>query len=288
MTILVAAALAMASPCTVSGTAAEGDVVRARTACETARARFADLFGTPAPALEIVLWDRAGYRVSDVGEGARVYWPSSAALQRSPATGRAADPALQWREVLPHEAMHALLAAEFFEPGDHREAAYGTPLPDWFEEAVAIWAESAAHRRQRVAQARNLPAELRALSTILTGEHPAARNKRLLAARDGAALPDDDLALWAFYPQAIAVLTFVHDAGGAAAVRALAERLLLRHPDSDVLAGLPGLPAAPDELEMVWARWLPRSAESPSLHSFPPSIDQRVPRQSAAAHVVLE
>jgi hypothetical protein len=169
--------------------------------------------------------------------------------------------ASQWRDVLPHEAMHAMVAAHFFAAGDDLSAAYGTPLPDWFEEAVAIWAEPESQRGLRLAQARNLPPELRVLSGILATPHPAADNPALLAARDGAALPRWDRALWAFYPQAIAVLRFVHDAGGAAAVQVLAARLLAGHAsDATVLAGLPGMPAEAAEVILAWERWLPASA----------------------------
>lgn len=245
-------------PCTVGGNAIAADALRARHACGIARTRFAALFGVDAPALEIVLWDRPGYRVSDVGPAARVYWPTSAAAAAQPVEAH-------WRDVLPHEAMHALVATHFFADGEELEAAYGTPLPDWFEEAAAIWAEPVANRRQRIAQARNLPAAFLALDGILTTPHPAARNPALLAARDGAALPANDAALWAFYPQAIAVLSFVHDAGGPPAVRRLVARLRATPTSVDVLAGLPGLPANAAEIATAWEKWLAASATSPSL-----------------------
>ena len=270
MFLITALLLASSAPnllqsesCAVSGEVSAVDGARAREACQTARARFSELFGVVAPRLEIVLRSHPGYRVSDVGQGARVYWPTSVALMPTGVDAPIGDlhVASQWRDVLPHEAMHAMVAAHFFAAGDDLSAAYGTPLPDWFEEAVAIWAEPESQRGLRLAQARNLPPELRVLSGILATPHPAADNPALLAARDGAALPRWDRALWAFYPQAIAVLRFVHDAGGAAAVQVLAARLLAGHAsDATVLAGLPGMPAEPADVIVAWERWLPASA----------------------------
>ncbi|HSJ15912.1 MAG TPA: hypothetical protein VK939_16005 [Longimicrobiales bacterium] len=257
--------------CLVTGSVSAADGDRARAACDVARARFQDLFGVAAPALEIVLREQPGYRVSDVGAGARVYWPTSAALGGSARTG--SDPARpaqeQWREVLPHEAMHALLAAHFFGAGDDLSAPYGTPLPDWFEEGVAIWAESDLYRGVRMAQARRLEPRFRVLPEILAGAHPAASNPALLAARDGAALPADDAAVWAFYPQSLAVLGFVYDAGGTSAIQALAARLLGESRDTDTLAGLPGLPATADEVIAAWEAWLPASGRSGAVVGRP-------------------
>lgn len=275
---LLAAALLLAQPvptvapaCLVSGVVSDADAALARTACDVARGRFQELFGVAAPELEIVLREQPGYRVSDVGAGARVYWPTSATLGASAGTGSAPErpPAEQWREVLPHEAMHALVAAHFFAAGKDYSAAYGTPLPDWFEEAVAIWAETDVYRGVRMSQARRLAPRFQVLPDILAGAHPAAANPALLGARDGAALPADDAALWAFYPQSFAVLGFVYDAGGPAAVQALAARLLEGRRDGAVLAGLPGLPENPAEVIAAWQEWLPRSGESQAVAGRP-------------------
>lgn len=280
MSPLVFAAVLLANPmaardstaqCTITGTAPDADGALALAACAVARERFHELFGLTAPPLEIVLRPQPGYRVSDVGQGARVYWPTSAAIratlggagQAGVGAGQAAvRVAQQWREVLPHEAMHALVAAHFFTSADDLSAPYGTPLPDWFEEGTAIWAEPVASRNTRLAQARRLAPEFQALPAILAGEHPAARNRALLEARDGAALPREDRALWAFYPQSVAALSFVFEAGGAPAVLALAERLRKGAAASAALVGLPGLPADSAAVVAAWERWLPGSGRS--------------------------
>jgi hypothetical protein len=268
--LLPAAALAgVDSECTAGGSATTpDDVTRALLACETARARYAELFGE-SPAVHIVLRDAAEYEIASVGGTGIVFWPNTEALG-GPAAGEARRQAwldAQWTEVLPHEVMHALTMAGFYsEGGADSHGGYGTPLPDWFEEGIAIWAEPEASRSGRLRQAQALPAERRQLFKILAGEHPVAANAALLAPQPGATVPRDE-ALRAFYPQAFAVLSFVFDAGGAAAVRELGQRLVRNPADTRALLRLPGLPAAEGELANAWDRWL---LESPSA-----SADQR-------------
>jgi hypothetical protein len=257
--LLQAAPLAREEPrCTAGGPAATSeDVTRALLACETARARYAELFGA-SPAAHIVLRDEAEYEIASAGSTGIVFWPGTRALGGGEADAgrRQAWLDVQWTEVLPHEVMHALTMAGFYgEGGADGHDGYGTPLPDWFEEGIAIWAEPESSRRGRLRQAQALPAERRQLLVILAGEHPVARNGALLAPQPGAAVPRDE-ALRAFYPQALAVLSFVFDAGGAAAVRELGQRLVRNPADTRALLRLPGLPAAERDLVAAWDRWL--------------------------------
>lgn len=238
--------------------AAQEDVERALAACEAARSRFAELFGDSVPEVSVVLWDNPRYRVGVRGESAIVFWPSSstmAALAPSPEVARK-HVAAQWREVLPHEIAHVLLAVRFFadDTGVSHDG-YGTPLPDWLDEAIAIWAEPPASRRERVAYARALPDKWLDLETILSMSHPAANNSAAYTARDGTAAAPDR-ALWAFYQQSIAVLAFVHDAGGPEAVQELVRRLVADPDDPNALAGLPGLPEDFDGVLAAWSDWV--------------------------------
>jgi hypothetical protein len=247
----------------IHGTAGSaGDEERAIGGCERARSRFAELFGEPVPPVRVILWDWPGYRIG-VGDGiAVILWPKHVALTDADGGGERgfAYAAGQWRDVLPHEISHALLAARFF--GDNYEptpGAYGTPFPDWLDEGVAIWAESGDNVRGRLAQARRLPAERLDLRQILSTPHPAAGNAEVLAIRDGAAIPEDE-ALWAFYPQSIAVLSFVRDTGGQAATAELARRLAADPSATDALAGLPGMPTDMKGVVAAWERWLGSSS----------------------------
>lgn len=251
--------------CEVASMAATAaDAARARAACETARARFVQLFGEPVPAVRIVLWDRPGYRTGTIGDRAAIFWPTAAAMvERARGAGAAATAHYisdQWRNVLPHETMHALLAARFdVDQSSGTAASYGTPFPDWFDEGVAIWAEPLEHRRARLAQARALPEARRDLRAILTATHPAAGTAAVPAIRDGAGPPPNE-ALWAFYPQAIAVVTFVYNAGGKAALRELARRFIARPAAAYAIADLPGLPADFAGVVAAWETWLGRPA----------------------------
>jgi len=253
------------------------DETRARQACETARERFAELFGEPVPPVRILLWDRPGYRTGLQGERAAVVWPTSRVMAARAKSAEAALPYVesQWNDVLPHEISHALLAARFFaDERSGRHTGYGTPLPDWLDEGVAIWAETPRNRDARLRQARALPAERRDLLSILEMRHPGA-GATAEAIRNGAAPPPDE-ALWAFYPQSIAALAFVYDAGGADAIAELMRRLLAAPVDAsrpdppsarDLLVDLPGLPDDFEGVVAAWNAWL--AAEDPGVATAP-------------------
>jgi hypothetical protein len=257
-TLALMAGPVLATECVVEGdSVAIADVERGRVVCKAARGRFVGLLGEPAPSVLVFVEERSGYRIGILEGRAVVLWPSSAAMARRAGGGAVADAYVerQWREALPHEVAHALTAAHFFPEGRFASTGYGTPLPDWFEEGLAIWAEPRASRKSRVAAARQLPAHRLDLASILTMRHPAAGDAAALAVRDGAAPPADQ-ALWDFYQQSVAVLAFIHDLGGPAAVRALASRFMAGRAGPDALVGLPGLPATFDAVAAAWRNWL--------------------------------
>lgn len=258
-TLALAAAPAAADVCQIGGEAlTPGDEERARAACERARSRFAGLMGDPVPAVLVLVQDRPGYRIGILDGQAVVLWPSSAAAAVQAAEAHVEE---QWREALPHEIAHALTAARFFPDGRFEAVGYGTPLPDWFEEAVAIWAEPRPSRDRRLAAARELPARRLELATILTMSHPAAGDPAALAARDGAA-PPSNAALWDFYQQSVAVLAFIHELGGQEAVRILASRLMAGYTGQAAVTGLPGLPGSFELVEAEWSAWLEASRQA--------------------------
>lgn len=250
-------AAAATEPCTVGGsTAAATDVERAKLACRTARARFGELFGDTVPDVHVVLHEDAGYQVASAGRMAIVFWPGSDALSAD--ESRQGWVAAQWEEVLPHEVMHALTMARFYSDGGaDGHGGYGTPLPDWFEEGIAIWGEPAHSREGRLRQARELPPARRDIAVILGSTHPVAGNAAMMAPVPGAPVPRDE-RLRAFYPQSIAALAFVHDVGGAGAVQELARRLVKAPDDPGALLSLPGLPGDAQELAEAWESWMQR------------------------------
>lgn len=268
MNMLIAALMLMITAsaerdplCLVAGPGVAEDMARARAACDIARERFARLIGESAPRVQIVLREQTGYRTSADGGTAILYWPTGATLRTHLGSGTAAERqiAQQWSDVLPHEIGHALMIAHFYPTGGastHR--GYGTPLADWFEEAVAIWAEPDASRATRLAQARRLPPHRQDLERILSGSHPAAANTAYLASRD-AGTPAANAALWAFYPQSYAVLAFVHEHGGTTAVAELARRIRAGEgAGARLLVGLNGLPLSNADLLRLWQVWITR------------------------------
>lgn len=266
--LVAAASTPSGTGCDVSaenGSPTVVDEARAHAACATARNSFAGLFGDPVPDVRVILWEESHYRLGLRRGEAVIFWPTSQAM-----TPRTDDLATierhladQWREVLPHEISHLLVAARFFpDPAQISAGGYGTPLPDWLDEALAIWAEPAESRARRVEQARTLPPELLDLRTILTSPHPATGRAAAYISRDGTAKPAE-FTLWAFYPQSIAVLTFVHGRGGADAVRELVRRLREDPSDPMALAGLPGLPDDFDAVNEAWLEWIEEGEPNP-------------------------
>ena len=146
-------------PCLVTGGAPRGDVARARAACAQARDRFAAILGE-APAGTIALSATQG--LSTFTEGGRwtLTWPMSARLTAGMpgAAGSGSESTRfldeQWQEVLPHELGHIMLGAFLYSPGRTLTGEYGTYMPDWVDEAVAISMEPERTRADRLAQVR--------------------------------------------------------------------------------------------------------------------------------------
>jgi hypothetical protein len=204
--------------------------------------------------------------------------------------------AQEWSETLPHEIAHVMLAADFFpEEAAGVPGRYGTPLPDWFDEAVAIWAEPDSVREARLAQARRHLQKIPALAELQGYVHPlrddpASRSRtvtlypcpraELCPARPRwqeamrvttwidrvgqehadtvyypGMPPEENPAAEHFYPLALAMLQYVWDRGGHTAVDALEQRLRAEPNAREPLLGLPGLPRDPETLEADWRRW---------------------------------
>lgn len=169
--------------CEVGGGAPREDVKRAHLACQQARGRFRELFGRTAPAGSIML-SPSQLSVSGGVENGRwqVEWPTTERLLETARLLGYARPqgdsfvAERWRAVLPHEIGHFLISADFFPQGlrGAEPARYATLLPDWFDEAVAIWVEPQASREERLAMSRRLTTGWPSLLDLVEREHPAA------------------------------------------------------------------------------------------------------------------
>ena len=286
-------------PCVVTGGAPRTDVSRARDACTQARQRFAATIGE-APAGTIALSPSQG--LSTFTEGGRwtLTWPMSSRLAAGMSRSNPSDAETrrfldeQWQEVLPHELGHIMFGAYLYSPGRVLSGEYGTYMPDWIDEAVAISMEPQRIRADRLAQARAFTqrpplgevlrfshpfggSRTEAFSTRIVSsppcEGPCARERpadtRIITERvfrDGRVTVDttyvagergleaDPLAR--FYVLSYALWAYIDARGGRRATDTLIERYRRNPRDLAAIAGLPGLPATAAAVEADWHRWL--------------------------------
>ena len=204
----------------------------------------------------------------------------------------------QWQEVLPHELGHIMLGAFLYSPGRVLTGEYGTYMPDWVDEAVAISMEPDSTRANRLDQARDF-ASLPSLAEVLGFRHPFSGSRieafstRILSSppcdgpcarerpgdtriitervfRDGRvtvdttyvagerALEADPLAR--FYILSYALWAYIEAHGGRRATDLLIERLRRNPRDVAAVVGLPGLPRTAAAIETDWRRWLVTTA----------------------------
>jgi hypothetical protein len=276
-------------------------VRHALDACARARMRYAELFGHAAPAGRLTLSEQAGFVAGTQGPLWIFQWPVESRLrEEATASGRSGaslDEFLreEWRETLPHEIGHVMLAADFFPNGGaSRPGEYATILPDWFDESVAIWMEPDALRAQRLERARQIAPP--PIAAVLAHRHPQAAESREFYStrivtrgpcagdcigvdrpdetqrvrtrirRDGTVVVDtvysspsatnDDVVGSHFYEYSLAALTYVSERGGRRATAELGRRLRANPALTLPLLGLPGLPNDSTALEADWRRWL--------------------------------
>ena len=290
-----------ADACLVTGDVSRDDAALARAACSRARERFAAVLGDP-PSGTITLSSAEGF--SGYTEAGRwsLTWPTTQRLATG-ITGFAGGPGTsdsrrfvgeQWREVLPHEIGHVMLGAWLYSPGRTMSGEYGTYMPDWVDEAVAISMEPDTIRRERLAQARAF-SPLPALREVLAFNHPLRGNRdqafstRVIASppcdgpcdrerptdtrtitervfRDGRVTVDTVYAageprldadpLARFYILSYALWAYVEERGGRDAIAMLMTRYRRNSRDTAALVGLPGLPATLAAIDADWRAWL--------------------------------
>lgn len=140
-------------------------------------------------------------------------------------------------------------------------ASYATRLPDWLDEAVAVFMEPLGMRRQRIAQLRGLRGRLIPFSTFFSMVHPFAGKG--LGGRPAPARAGDALQAAVFYAQSLAVLDFFLHREGPGLVRALLEgyRTGLDTPaaiDAFYRGRRRRLPRDLDALQAAFVTWLAR------------------------------
>jgi len=162
-------------PCAIE----EGDLDFAtlHRTCMYVRERFEVLFGRPASPITIQVGDTTAV-TADVRGGRVIYrQPSMAAMSRGRTSALPGDEGILSREpatLLDHELGHMLLVAE---SGLDPEG-YGTPLPDWADEAVAVWSESEEQRAEWARAAAALDDVTLDLVAFSALEHPTVGKPR--------------------------------------------------------------------------------------------------------------
>ena len=287
-----------ADTCAVTGDVSRADRALAQSACSRARQRFGTILGEP-PSGTISVSETEGFTGYTVGDRWTLVWPTSARLAAG--MGRQSDAAEQrrfveeqWRDVLPHELGHVMLGAWLYSPGRELAGEYGTYMPDWVDEAVAISMEPDTVRRERLAQARSFSprptvAEVLAFRHPLRGRTNEAFSTRVLSSppcegpcnrerpgdtrtiterifRDGRVTVDTTWAageqrldadpLARFYVLSYALWSYVESRGGREAITTLIERLRRNPRDSGAILGLPGLAPTLAALDADWRAWL--------------------------------
>jgi hypothetical protein len=278
--------------CFVIGDADAQQVALALAACATSRQRLHELFGGPAATVHLRFVPQLPLTSFRVARDT-----VTAFVPTLPGGADSLGSFQHWLRSAPHELAHALYNAR-----TGMRHMYGPGDGDWFVEAVAIWAEDDARRQQRIVQAASSHGHVLELPCVLRMHHPMQDSRGVSLERittrtcrgDCPGIPDtlsireftradgtrsiDTLAAGspvlaqgevatAFYAIAIAVLQFVHERGGPAAVRLIEERLRAGAGD-DAVVNVPGLPPAFEDFAREWEAWLERAA----LREAPASV----------------
>lgn len=243
-------------PCVITGGAPRSDVARARAACSGARQRFTAILGD-APIGTINLSPTQG--LSTFTEGGRwtLTWPMSSRLAAGMPGVSGADMETrrfldeQWQEVLPHELGHLMLGAFLYSPGRVLTGEYGTYMPDWVDEAVAISSPPCDGPC-----ARERPGDTRIITERVFRDGRVTVDTAYVSGE--RALEADPLAR--FYILSYALWAYIEARGGRGAIDRLIERLRRNPRDVTAIIALPGLPRTAAAVEADWRRWLASTA----------------------------
>jgi hypothetical protein len=138
--------------------------------CDQIVRRWRLLTGAAPTPGEIHLITRGALNTHGAGGYWTLEWPAPASTSRAaPKRKRDGLPAHLAENILPHEAGHHVLAT-YLGLSSAASDGYGSPAPDWIDEAAAVWMESRAAREQRV---RGVAGTQPSLTKIALMGHPA-------------------------------------------------------------------------------------------------------------------
>lgn len=290
---------AVAVPCVIE----EGDLDfhALLTTCMYVRERYQVLFGRAAHPVTILVRDTTAMD-GEVRDGRVVFvQPGMAAMARA-RSSFARETRGEWGDaptwLLSHEIGHLLLIAD-----TRREAGgYGTILPDWADEGVAIWSESEDGRKERMRRAAALDDVTLDLLTFVTLRHPSLEGPayqhvssftsvfrcirppcpvsptgrdtfRIVSmidakgvTRTDTVFPEDPefhtVDLTTYYAVAGTILPFLHERGGPPLINELFRRMLAGGTGAELFSELPGLPHDPADVNRAWRAFVRASADT--------------------------
>lgn len=227
-------------------------------ACARARAQLARLLAMPAPAGLVILDDTgetgAAGDIGDTTAGRRARRPDEPwefAIDASEARSEHAlggGRRISALGYLTHETAHRVAVAMLYAADTTfgPDAGYGSPLPDWLDEALALLTEPEADQRAR-------------LSLLFTDQLILAlplRRFLYMAHPALAGVPAGSPVRRVFYGQSLAFALFLRERAGDAGVRALIASLRAGQTQGTALTSLPGMPPDGGALEQAWLAWL--------------------------------
>jgi hypothetical protein len=248
----------------VGGDASEGE--RALRACISASAELSRILGITAPPGVIVLARDSTTLESDVPRLGGELW--AMVIPRGAASPEMLDLGGNGRMsadgYLTHETAHRIANAMLYPAGeelaDEAGPAYGSPLPDWLDEALGELTEPEADQRARLAPLSEgsiiyaLP-----LRRLLYMPHPALQG-----------VPAEAPLRRVFYGQSLAFALFLQERGGADGFRGFVRAVRNGETQGVALTSIPGLPATGGDLEAAWLAWLRerQSSTAPASDGF--------------------
>lgn len=223
----------------------------ALAACATARATLAQILAMPVPAGVVVLADSLDATDGDALRVRGEQWSVAVdgASPDAPERELGGGARLSNAGYIAHETAHRMATAMLY-PGDSAPSpapgGYGSALPDWADEALALLVEPAVDQQARLGllfadgMIYALP-----LRRFLYMAHPALSD-----------MPVGGPVRRVFYGQSLAFALFVRARAGDEGLRALVGALRDGRSQGVALTGIRGLPADGGLLEQEWLAWL--------------------------------
>lgn len=220
------------------------------SACTRAAAQLTSLLGRAVPKGVILQSDNPQMVDADVPRHNGEAWAMALPAHWAPAEPLELGAARQVSAAghLAHEIAHRMAFAMLYPSGvaDTSRFEYGSPLPDWLDEAMGLMVEPAADQRARLGLL--FEGEMiyaMPLRRFLYTQHPALRGGR-----------PGDANRRLFYGQSLAFGQFLRERVGTTGFQRFVSTLRSGTTQGVALTSIRGLPRDGGELEQAWLAWL--------------------------------